>query len=83
MKKSVYMIAMLFSLLATVGATAQTYTESLLYSFSSASGGASQPTSGLVMDKSKNLYGASNGVVFKLSSSVLIRFSARQVEILL
>lgn len=52
----------------SICASAQTYTESILYNFSSASGGASGPTSGLVMDKSNNLFGASNGVVFKLSS---------------
>lgn len=54
--------------LLSVCASAQTYSETILYNFSSASGGATQPTSGLVLDKSKSLYGAANGVVYKLSS---------------
>lgn len=55
--------------LGAATAQAQTYTESILYNFGSSSVGGSGPTSGLVMDKSNNLYGTTTGVVFKLSST--------------
>jgi uncharacterized repeat protein (TIGR03803 family) len=46
----------------------QSWTETVLHSFSGEKDGIN-PTSGLIMDSSGNLYGTSNGTVFELSPS--------------
>jgi uncharacterized repeat protein (TIGR03803 family) len=63
-----------YSALASILASAQTYTESVLYNFGSVSGDGAQPNA-LVMDSSGNLYGTteqggnSAGTVYKLTGS--------------
>lgn len=76
----------LLALLAVDLAAAQTYTESILYSFGAVPNDGSGPVGGLVMDSAGNLYGttptggASNfGTVFKMSpkgvETILHQFS--------
>jgi uncharacterized repeat protein (TIGR03803 family) len=74
-------LVMLLLLLSPVLSGAQTYTESILYSFGASSTDGTYPSSGLVMDSSGNLYGTTStgggstncsngcGTVFKLNTT--------------
>lgn len=67
-------LILLTILLSSILASAQTYTESILYNFGSVSGDGAQPNA-LVMDSSGNLYGTTEqggdgaGTVYKLTGS--------------
>jgi uncharacterized repeat protein (TIGR03803 family) len=71
MAKQLLCVVAVLSLVA--GATAQTYTETILHSFAGGTQDGAQPSSALVMDTTGNLYGTASGgtkgfgVVFKIS----------------
>jgi uncharacterized repeat protein (TIGR03803 family) len=71
-KQLLYAVAVL---LLVAGASAQTYTETVLHSFAGGTQDGTQPSSALVMDAAGNLYGTASGgtkgfgVVFKISTS--------------
>ncbi len=60
MKPRFLLIFLLSSIFLSALAPAQTYSESILYSFGSSSGDGINPWSGLVMDGAGNLYGTTN-----------------------